>query len=751
MSGQAAGRDQGSGARHPRAAIVPGFTLQELLGQGGMGSVYRALDPAGRPVALKLLSCVDMTLGRVARFEREAELLARLRDPSVVTVHAWGSTGVMCWLACELVEGRHADVAARQLDLAGRVALIERLARAVGAAHAAGIVHRDLKPQNLLVDARGAVKVIDFGVATAGDVDRLTRTGQFLGTPQYAPPERLFGGQDPDAATGDVWSLGALAYELLGGAPPYPAENPSDLYLRATTPPRPLRELEPAVPDVVAAAVQRALSPLAADRQRDAMALADELAGRARPPPRARRAGWVPLGVASLAGLVGVGGVWAIPDQAADEAAVAPRAASEGGLLDEAQALAAAGRWSELQARLAAGPEPLAGELRPLRGLAALFQGQLAAARADLPADEPLLALEAAREELLALDVACVSADEMPGHCQTAGRLTTRTREGTRLDDPGGREVRRRVQDAVAALVVRGGTRVGTAEAEALLAGAARLLEDPRPALAVARVWNEFCVAGVWSDGERFDQVQWVASRAASLPPLGDWVDVLPADLGAVALGLHLVAQARAPDPARSPRAELVARLETPLEAALGSLGLPGATLHALATCQQARLEEALVWEVRQAGDEGQALELGVRALQRFDAPPLAGRFQPLETSLALLAGDAARARSAAKREKGHLLRAECDLVAGDLRRVARALEKPTPRGLEAYRDRLRLHLRVLAGELTAAEALAQLGSLAPSPEQVAAERESVPVWHTVEGLRTVLQGGWWPGSTQGR
>src|SRR5688572_11058085 len=111
-----------------------------------------------------------MTAAAVLRFEREAELLARLRHPGVVTVHTWGVTTHACHLVCELVEGRHIDEALRGLPLDAQLDVLEQAARAVGALHAAGIVHRDVKPANLLVDAASALRVIDLGVATASDV-----------------------------------------------------------------------------------------------------------------------------------------------------------------------------------------------------------------------------------------------------------------------------------------------------------------------------------------------------------------------------------------------------------------------------------------------------------------------------------------------------------------------------------------------------------------------------------------------------
>src|SRR5688572_5172982 len=182
-----------------------------------MGSVYRASDGAGRTVAVKLLPRSQMTATSVLRFEREAELLGRQRHPGIVTVHTWGVTSDACYLVCELVQGRHLDEAARGRPLDEQVDLLEQAAQALGALHSQGIVHRDLKPANLLVADDGRVKVIDFGISKAADLDSLTRSGQFLGTPLYTPPERWTGSPDADAPTSDVWALAAVAYEVLAG------------------------------------------------------------------------------------------------------------------------------------------------------------------------------------------------------------------------------------------------------------------------------------------------------------------------------------------------------------------------------------------------------------------------------------------------------------------------------------------------------------------------------------------------------
>lgn len=264
----------------PRA--IPGLRLGRLLGQGGMGQVWQATEEAtGREVAVKLLAGGGATPTGLLRSQREAELLARLRHPGIVTAHAWGQDAQGSWLVCELIQGRHLDEAARELDLDGRLDLIVQAAEAVGAAHAEGLVHRDLKPSNLLVDPQGRVRVIDFGLALGPDVNRLTAEGTFVGTPGYAPPERLFQGEQ-EAPQSDVWSLAAVAFQLLTGSHPYPAHTPGELTARACSAPPDPRRREPAIPRAVARVLRQALSPRLADRPPDGRALAAALVGARR-------------------------------------------------------------------------------------------------------------------------------------------------------------------------------------------------------------------------------------------------------------------------------------------------------------------------------------------------------------------------------------------------------------------------------------------------------------------------------------
>ena len=233
---------------------IPGFRILRCLGRGGMGVVYEAVqDRPSRTVALKTLVGGFTNERARRRFEDEVELLARVRHPGIAQVLAAGTARCgnedVPWFAMELVESPQpidAWVAARGRDAAEVVALMRAVADAVHAAHQRGVIHRDLKPGNVLVDAHGRVKVIDFGIAGLLDGEvraRRTRTGELFGTLAYMSPERLEeGGGGLDTAA-DVFALGVVLYELLAGRTPFdlealPPARAIDL-LRSHDPPPP--------------------------------------------------------------------------------------------------------------------------------------------------------------------------------------------------------------------------------------------------------------------------------------------------------------------------------------------------------------------------------------------------------------------------------------------------------------------------------------------------------------------------------
>ena len=251
---------EGGALPESKRPAIPGYDLLDRLGEGGMGEVFLARQLSlDREVAVKLVRRELLTEEWfLERLEREARLLARLRNQHLVTVHdfvrlADGSAAVVM----ELIEGGSLRDRLRQapagLPLAEALAVFQQVAAAVATAHAAGVVHRDLKPENILFDADGTVRVTDFGmalsVAQAGP--RLSRTGAALGTPGYLAPEQFAGGE-PDQRL-DLFALGVLLYELLTGRLP----------LGSFEAPRALR---PEIPAAVEAAILQALKPNPADR-----------------------------------------------------------------------------------------------------------------------------------------------------------------------------------------------------------------------------------------------------------------------------------------------------------------------------------------------------------------------------------------------------------------------------------------------------------------------------------------------------
>lgn len=209
------------------------WLLTGLLGQGGMSVVYRARSlapPAGQEAALKLLSMAAATTAGRARFEREIEILVRLRHPGIAPLYdaGVGADGTH-WFAMALVEG--VDIAAwcreQGLGVAQRVELLLQVCDAVAHAHRHLVIHRDIKPSNVLVDAEGRAILLDFGISRilAEGTAEITGTGRYAFTPRYAAPEQIDGGAITTAT--DVYSLGSLLHALLlGSAPQFPPNAP---------------------------------------------------------------------------------------------------------------------------------------------------------------------------------------------------------------------------------------------------------------------------------------------------------------------------------------------------------------------------------------------------------------------------------------------------------------------------------------------------------------------------------------------
>jgi serine/threonine protein kinase len=224
-----------SASRHADATLpeIPGYDVEALLGRGGMGVVYKARHRRlNRLVALKMLIAgAHAGPAEQARFQREAETVARLRHANIVAVYDVGDHEGCPYFTMELLEGGSlAQVLAGVPQPAGRAAaLLIALSEAVQVAHEAGIVHRDLKPANILLAADGTPKVADFGLARHFEAaPELTWSGARIGTASYMAPEQVIGKTGNIGPAADIYALGALLYEMLTGRPPFRGESATD-------------------------------------------------------------------------------------------------------------------------------------------------------------------------------------------------------------------------------------------------------------------------------------------------------------------------------------------------------------------------------------------------------------------------------------------------------------------------------------------------------------------------------------------
>ena len=281
----------------PGDLIADRYELEELVGSGGMSSVFRARDAQlDRRVAIKILHERYLDDPEyVERFRREARAVARLSHPNIVTVIDRGDDEGRQYIVFEHVDGENLKELVERtgrLPVRGALELGLAVADGLSFAHEHGLVHRDVKPQNVLVSRDGDVKVTDFGIARSLHVEHgVTQTGTVLGTGEYLAPEQASG--KPVSPATDVYSLGVVLWELLAGDVPFVGENFVAVALRHINEPPPnLREVRPDVSPRLAAAVERALAKDPARRFPSMAALARELRaclaeadGHVAPPP----------------------------------------------------------------------------------------------------------------------------------------------------------------------------------------------------------------------------------------------------------------------------------------------------------------------------------------------------------------------------------------------------------------------------------------------------------------------------------
>ncbi|MCX5385190.1 protein kinase [Streptomyces sp. NBC_00083] len=260
------------------------YVIEELIGEGGMAAVYRAVDTSlGRVVAVKTMNAAVASVpGNRERFRREARMMARLSEPHVVAVHDVGEESlagaVVPFLVMEYVRGRDLGAYLRErpggLPLDQALRITADVLMALAASHAQGLVHRDIKPANVLVTERGSVKVTDFGIARAlcqdGAGTALTGTGFVIGTPHYMAPEQ-FEGRGAIDERADLYAVGVMLFELLTGAVPFDADTGNAIgYQHCTMTPPTLAEAGADVPSAVEDIVARALAKSRQDRFPDA-------------------------------------------------------------------------------------------------------------------------------------------------------------------------------------------------------------------------------------------------------------------------------------------------------------------------------------------------------------------------------------------------------------------------------------------------------------------------------------------------
>jgi serine/threonine protein kinase/tetratricopeptide (TPR) repeat protein len=256
-----------------QAVLEPEYRLERELGRGGMGVVFLATDIAlDRRVAIKVVHpelAAHSSIGR--RFLAEARTIARLRHPNVVSVHAAGNADGLLYYVMDEVQGeslRQRLTRERRLDPATVTRIVGDVAAALDTAGGAGVVHRDVKPENVLLDeATGRAMLADFGIARAMAGDQgASSTGQgvAVGTPTYMSPEQA-AGEEVDSRS-DLYALGVVAYEMLGGNPPFLGPNRVVVSKHIAERPVPIERLRPDAPRPLAAAIMRALEKQPADR-----------------------------------------------------------------------------------------------------------------------------------------------------------------------------------------------------------------------------------------------------------------------------------------------------------------------------------------------------------------------------------------------------------------------------------------------------------------------------------------------------
>ena len=265
----------------PGEVLGDRYEILKLLGEGGMGAVYKAHDrELERTVALKVIRPELARNAQVLhRFKQELILARQVTHRNIIRIFDLGSASGTRFITMEYIEGQDLSnvLAARgKLPAAEAAGIMAQVARGLEAAHSEGVVHRDLKPQNIMIDPSGKASVMDFGIARSMDASNMTRTGALMGTPTYMSPEQAQG-QKVDARS-DLYTLGIIFYELLTGSPPFQADNPMATLVRRiqekATPPI---QVEPSIPPALNDIVMKMLATQVADRYQTAAEILQDL------------------------------------------------------------------------------------------------------------------------------------------------------------------------------------------------------------------------------------------------------------------------------------------------------------------------------------------------------------------------------------------------------------------------------------------------------------------------------------------
>ena len=278
-----------------RGMVLGDYVVLDRLGEGGMGQVFKAQHRRmDRIVALKVVSAAAMKdAGAVKRFQREVKAAARLTHANIVNSFDAGEQVGINFLVMEFVEGQDLSSLIKDrgpIDVATAVRYLQQAAAGLAFAHSEGVVHRDIKPGNLLLDAKGTIKILDMGLARLDDPlgqatdDGLTHSGQIMGTVDYMAPEQALNTRDAGPAA-DIYGLGCTFYRMLTGEPVFAGATVMQKLLAHRERPIPsLRQARSDVPEAIDAIYQRTLAKNPADRPTASQLVADLEAWRSSAP-----------------------------------------------------------------------------------------------------------------------------------------------------------------------------------------------------------------------------------------------------------------------------------------------------------------------------------------------------------------------------------------------------------------------------------------------------------------------------------